>query len=171
MAEPGKFFTISDSLGNYSVRVDTGTYTIRQVLPEEKNTFIAQTCPAAPATHTVSFKSFNNTVTGKDFGNQVTLRPYLAASVASTRRRRCFAANTTVTYCNDGSLAADGVKVHVTLPEYVVLVSATAPYIRDKDQHYVFDCGKPSSRSVRHHSNPGLRGLQQPRHPGSYAVH
>jgi hypothetical protein len=114
--EPGPFYGITDRNGNYTLAVDTGTYTVRQVLPDDPGRLITQTCPAAGASHTISFKTYNNTVTGKDFGNQVTLRPYLTASVGSTRRRRCFASNTTLSYCNTGSLAVADAKVHLELP-------------------------------------------------------
>jgi uncharacterized repeat protein (TIGR01451 family) len=168
VAEPGPYYGLSDSLGNYSIAVDTGTYTVRQVLPPDRTVLIGQRCPS-PAAHTVSFKTYNNTAGGKDFGNQVTLQPYLAASVTSTRRRRCFDANTTISYCNEGSLSASDVKVHLALPEYVVLVSANVPYTLDKNKHYVFtvgnlpagQCGTIQIRDSVACNNPDIRGLTQ----------
>ncbi|MBD0256158.1 MAG: DUF11 domain-containing protein [Cytophagales bacterium] len=168
-AEPGSYYGFADGLGNYTLAVDTGTYTVAQVLPTDWGRDITQTCPASPATHTVSFKTYGNTAAGKDFGNRVTLRPYLTTSVVSTRRRRCFAANTTITYCNEGSLAAAGVKVHLELPEHVTLIGASFPYTRDKDQHYVFNVGNLpagycSTIQVKDSvvcNNPDIRGLTQ----------
>ncbi|CAA9320657.1 MAG: hypothetical protein AVDCRST_MAG56-6941 [uncultured Cytophagales bacterium] len=168
-AEPGSYYGFADSLGNYTLAVDTGMYTIAQVLPAERGKDITQTCPASPATHTVSFNTYNNSAAGKDFGNRITLRPYLTTSVTSTRRRRCFAANTTITYCNEGTLGAEGVKLHLALPEHVVLVSAGRSYTRDKDGHYVFEigslpangCGTIVTTDSVTCNNPDIRGLTQ----------
>ena len=168
-AEPGSYYGFADSLGNYAIAVDTGTYTVAQMLPVVPGKATSQTCPVSPATYVVPFKTYGNTVTGKDFGNRITLRPYLTTNVTSTRRRRCFAANTTILYCNEGSLAAKGVKVHLALPEHVVLVSASLPYTRDKDQYYVFNVGNlPAGhcRTIQVQdsvvcNNPDIRGLTQ----------
>ncbi|MBD0258957.1 MAG: hypothetical protein ICV83_24830, partial [Cytophagales bacterium] len=70
-AEPGPYFGLSDSLGNYTIAVDTGTYVVRQVLPDDPGRVITQTCPATEAPRIVAFKTYNNTVAGQDFGNQV----------------------------------------------------------------------------------------------------
>jgi uncharacterized repeat protein (TIGR01451 family) len=167
--EPGPFYGITDRNGNYTLAVDTGTYTVRQVLPDDPGRLITQTCPAAGASHTISFKTYNNTVTGKDFGNQVTLRPYLTASVGSTRRRRCFASNTTLSYCNTGSLPVADAKVHLELPPHVVLVRAGAPYTVAPDKHLVFNVGTlaPNGWGTIQITdsvvcdNPDIRGLTQ----------
>ena len=169
VAKPGDYYAISDSLGNYTLAVDTGTYTVRQLLPDDPGRLITPSCPASSGTHTVSFKGYNNTVTGKDFGNQVTLRPYLTASVASTRRRRCFPANTTLTYCNAGSLPVADAKVHLQLPPHVVLVGANASYTVAPDKHLVFDvgtlapngCGTIQVTDSVVCDNPDIRGLTQ----------
>jgi uncharacterized repeat protein (TIGR01451 family) len=167
--EPGPFYGITDRNGNYTLAVDTGTYTVRQVLPDHPGRLIIQTCPAAGATHTIAFTTYNNTVTGKDFGNQVTLRPYLTASVGSTRRRRCFPGITTLTYCNAGSLPVADAKVHLQLPPHVVLVRAGAPYTVAPDKHLVFDvgtlapngCGTIQITDSVVCDNPDIRGLTQ----------
>ncbi len=168
-AEPGPYYGITDSLGNYVLAVDTGTYTVRQVLPRDRGRLIIQSCPTSPTAHTVSFKSYNNTVAGQDFGNQVTLLPYLTANVASTRRRRCFPGNTTLSYCNEGNLPVTDAKVHLELPPHVVLVSAGAPYTVAPGKHYVFDvgtlapngCGTIQIKDSVVCDNPDIRGLTQ----------
>jgi hypothetical protein len=137
VAEPGSYYAVTDSLGRYSVAVDTGTYTIRQILPLDQDRLTAQSCPEASGAHTVAFKTYNNTVAGQEFGNQVTLRPYLVATVGSTRRRRCFPSSTTLSYCNAGSLAVADAQVHLELPPHVVLIGADAPYTLAPDKHYL----------------------------------
>jgi uncharacterized repeat protein (TIGR01451 family) len=169
IAQPGPYYGFTDSLGHYSIPVDTGAYTVRQIFPDDRIILVEQTCPISPATHKVLFKDYKNTVTGKDFGNHITLVPYLTANVASTRRRRCFANNTDISYCNSGSAASSNVKVHLELPPYVVLVSANVPYTLDKDKHYIFDigtlnpnqCGKIQVRDSVVCNNPDIRGLTQ----------
>jgi uncharacterized repeat protein (TIGR01451 family) len=169
VAQPGPYYGLSDSAGYYTIAVDTGAYTIRQLLPKDESMLITQACPASPDGHAVVFKTYNNTVTGKDFGNRVTLRPYLTAGVASTRRRRCFSGNTTLTYCNSGSTTASDVKVHLELPPHVVLVRAGVPYTVAPDKHYVFSvgnlapggCGTIGLVDSVVCNNPNIRGLTQ----------
>ncbi|MBD0258862.1 MAG: hypothetical protein ICV83_24350, partial [Cytophagales bacterium] len=168
-AQPGNYFASTDSLGNYSLAVDAGSYAIEQLIPASKSRFIRQACPANPTTHTVRFTGLNATLAGKDFANQVTVRPHLDVSVSSTRRRRCFTSSTTVSYCNNGTGVAENVKVYVQLPEHVRLVGASAPYAVDKDQHYVFtigrleadQCGSIQLTDSVVCNNPEIRGLTQ----------
>jgi hypothetical protein len=141
VAQPGNYFASTDSLGKYSLALDTGTYTIEQIIPVYKSKLIKQTCPISPSTHTVRFTSSNETLSGKDLANQISIQPYLYVSISSTRRRRCFASSTTVSYNNIGTAPATGVKVHVQLPEYVVLKSANLPFTQSIDKSYVFDIG------------------------------
>jgi hypothetical protein len=141
VAQPGNYFTSSDSLGNYTLRVDTGNYTIEQVIPFVKAGSIKQVCPVNPATHSVRFTASQDTLIGKDFANQTTLRSYLTVSVSSDRRRRCMSSSTTVSYCNSGTAGVENAKVYVKLPEYVVLKSASIAYTLGKDNNYVFNIG------------------------------
>lgn len=168
-AEPGPYYAITDSMGRYALALDTGNYRIEPVLPVERDKLIRQTCPAGPAPRTVRLETATDTVSGADFGNHLTQTSYLTASVGSSRRRRCMASDTRITYCNEGFLAAGGVKVHLALPEHVVLVSADVPYTRDPDHHYVFTigtlaagaCGVITVRDSVVCNNPDIRGLTQ----------
>ncbi len=169
MAEPGLYYGITDSTGQYVIKVDTGRYTVVQMLGDQNGTRIIQPCPLSPVTHAVSFPTYNNTVTGRDFSNQVILRPHLTAGVTSSRRRRCFPSTTTLSYCNIGNAAATDVKVHLQLPQHVVLVTASAPYTRDKDKNYVFNlgelkagqCGNIQVQDSVVCNDPNIRGLTQ----------
>ncbi len=169
MAEPGPYYGISDSTGHYVIRVDTGFYQVKQI-PGVHNGFgTIDLCPSGPSSYEVSFKTYNNTVTGKNFRDQVTRRAHLTASVTSTRRRRCFSSTTTLAYCNLGNAAATDAKVHLQLPLHVVLISADAAYTRDKDGHYVFSLGSLAARecgSIQVQdsvvcNDPNIRGLTQ----------
>ena len=138
VAEPGNYYGISDENGNYAIDVDTGTYTIRQLLLNEPGRSIQSLCAAAAAIHV---SSYGSTLMGPDFGNQVNIAPYLRVSVGSTRRRRCFRSTTTVSYSNTGFAPAANAQVKVALPPQVVFISATAPYTVDAAGNYVFQVG------------------------------
>ncbi|MBD0254517.1 MAG: hypothetical protein ICV83_02260, partial [Cytophagales bacterium] len=167
VARPGNYFTSTDSAGRYTLAVDTGTYTLQQVIPTDKQRFIRQMCPAEPPVF--RFTGAGQTLAGQNFGNQFNLLPHLEADVSSTRRRRCVASTTIVYYANAGTAPAAGARVYVQLPPYVVLKSASAPFTRNKDGHYVFDLGTlaPDARGsiVLQDSvvcgNPNIRGLTQ----------
>jgi len=167
IAQPGPYYGISDSLGNYSIEVDTGTYTVEQVLPESN--FVKQVCPPANESYKVTFKASHSIVSNKDFGNQITLQPYLTTNVTSDRRRRCFTSNTIISYCNSGNSPANDVKVYLQLPEYVVLVSTDMPFTIDKNNQYIFAigtvkagmCGEISVVDSVVCNNPNIRDLTQ----------
>jgi hypothetical protein len=169
VAQPGTLFVSTDSLGNYRLAADTGSYTISQVIPDYKADFIRQTCPVSPAHHTARFTGPGTTVAGKDFAVQTELRTRLSLSVSSDRRRRCFTGVTTITYVNTGTAAATQAKVYVTLPQHVVPVSATVPYTLDQDKNLVFDLGTvaaDASGTIQLTdsvvcNDPGIRGLTQ----------
>jgi sugar lactone lactonase YvrE len=138
VAEPGNYYGLSDENGNYAIAVDTGTYTIRQLLPQEPGHLIRQTCMSAQIVHVAAY---GISFTGPSFGNQEALHPYLSVSVASTRRRRCFRNVTTVAYANTGIAPATNACVLVALPEHVLFVTANAPHIRDTKGNYLFNVG------------------------------
>jgi sugar lactone lactonase YvrE len=138
VAEPGNYYGYSDENGNYIIDADTGSYMIRQLLPTETGRTIQQNCVWQPTVHV---KQYGSNYTGANFGNQVTISPYLSVSVASNRRRRCFRNTTTVAYSNTGFAAATNAKVMVELPEHVLFISANVPHTRDAKGTYVFDVG------------------------------
>jgi hypothetical protein len=169
VARPGNYFATTDSLGNYALAVDTGSYTVQQVIPADHQALIRQICPASPVGHPVRLTSYGNAVGGKDFANQTPVYPVLAVSVSSSRRRRCFSGTTVVDYWNSGNGPAQEAKVYVKLPRYVVPVGASVPYWTDKDKNLVFDVGTMAAgaRGIIYLTdsvvcnNPGIRGLTQ----------
>lgn len=137
-AKPGPFYGITDENGIYRIAVDSGMYTINQVLQEESGRLISELCTSGnTAIHITS----EATVQGPNFANQVVLSPHLSVSVSSTRRRRCFESTTTLTYTNTGFAASDQAKVYLQLPEQVALLSADKPYQSQANGVYVFDVG------------------------------
>lgn len=165
VAEPGSYYGLSDANGQYTIAVDTGTYTVRQELPtHEVGRTITAGCTSPYQLH---FAGYGHSLKGPDFGNLVSTAPYLRVSVGSTRRRRCFRSTTTVSYTNTGFAPAANAEVKVTLPQYVVFISASAPHTRDAQGNYVFQVGtlQPNTMGtiVIQDSvacgNPSIRGL------------
>ncbi|MBD0255853.1 MAG: T9SS type A sorting domain-containing protein [Cytophagales bacterium] len=169
VAQPGNYFASTDSLGNYTLAVDTGSYVVSQVIPHDQAAVIRQVCPVNAAGHAVRFPGLGSTVTGKDFANRLDLRSHLTVSVSSNRRRRCFTNATTIAYCNNGTVAAAQAKVYLKLPQHVVPVSTTVPYTRDQNQDLVFDvgtlaagaCGSIQLTDSVVCNDPNIRGLTQ----------
>ncbi|MDO1451231.1 T9SS type A sorting domain-containing protein [Rhodocytophaga aerolata] len=141
-AEPGPYYTSTDSLGNYILYVDKGNFTVSQQLPDDgKSIWIKQSYPQLPDTYQLIFNHTGQDTTGFDFGNQVTKVPSLRVEVATDRRRRCFRSNTTVHYRNDGYMAASNVQVQVTYPKYVIPLSSSTAWSSQKDSLLIFDIG------------------------------
>jgi hypothetical protein len=169
VAKPGNFYGFTDSLGNYTLAVDIGKYTIEQIISENKSAFIKQNCLLSPYSHSVHFTGSNDSIVGLDFANQTVFMPQLSVNVSSDRRRRCFTNTTTVSYCNTGTADAADAKVYVQLPEYVVLKSANAVFTKNTDNNYVFSigtlsanvCGKIVIQDSVVCSNSSIRGLTQ----------
>ena len=65
---PSNRYASADSIGNYSVLVDTGTHTVSQVLSSK---LWGQNCPASPNTYSVAIDSLYTTIDSVDFGNQI----------------------------------------------------------------------------------------------------
>jgi predicted small secreted protein len=169
VAQPGNYFGTADSLGNYALSVDSGSYVVQQIIPASRLPVTRQLCPTGPAWYPVRFANYNNTVTGKDFANQTQLHTALSVSVSSWGRRRCFRSTTVVTYGNSGTGPAQGVKVYVKLPPHVVPVTASVPYRLDRDKNLVFDVGTldADANGIIYLTdsvvcnNPSIRGLTQ----------
>ncbi len=140
MTKPGNYYGLTDEAGKYEIVVDTGTYTVSQVLIGVGQ-MLQPVCPVNNISSPVVLKMKGDSATNINFANIQTLLPHLSSSVSSNRRRRCFLSTTTVNYANTGYGDAQNVKVYVKLPKYVALKSADKSYTLDKDSIYVFTIG------------------------------
>ncbi len=165
VAEPGNYYGVTDETGSFVISVDTGRYTVRQLLPEnEVGRTIQQSCATNPP---IMFRGYGSSIGSVNFGNQVSTAPFLRVNVASNRRRRCFRNITTVAYANAGYAPATTAVVTVAFPPEVVLLSASAPYTQNALGQYVFAVGtvppNTAGSLVIQDSvvcgNPSLRGL------------
>ncbi len=138
-AEPGPYYGVSNADGKYQIAVPQGNYQVSAIIPAASS-FLAQPVCNASAGYNLMLTSAD-TLNGIDFAHAVKLCPLLEISVSSNRRRRCFKNTTWVSYCNNGLMEQDSVKVYVDLPSLVSLVSANTPFTYDSDSNLVFDIG------------------------------
>ncbi|ALD21537.1 IPT/TIG domain-containing protein [Hymenobacter sp. DG25A] len=135
----GNYYGVSDANGRYRIAVDTGTYVVKQLQANQDiGRIITPTCIVNQA---VKVTKQQQTAVGPDFGNQVTLSPYLSVNITSNRRRRCFRNVTTVSYSNRGYSVSEPAFVTVALPPQVAFISASLPYERNEAGQYVFAVG------------------------------
>jgi uncharacterized repeat protein (TIGR01451 family) len=131
-------YSVTDSLGNYSVIADSGSHVISQIIPTYLQALVDTLCVGP-----YSF-NFGYPVTDTNdinFYYDVLECPYLTLDVSSNRRRRCFQNFTDIRYCNEGFADASNVQVFVELPQYVNFVSANYPHTIDTAGNYVFNIG------------------------------
>ncbi|MBL4657681.1 MAG: hypothetical protein JKX73_06750 [Flavobacteriales bacterium] len=134
-----EYYDVSDSLGNYSISVDSGAYIITALIPQSHVLLMNQSCPTFPSYYTILFDTLAVDSTGVDFAFQVLDCPLLTVDISSNRRRRCFKNLTTVKHCNEGFADTSNVFIYVELPEYLNLISANVPYSVDTSSgYYIF---------------------------------
>ncbi|MCK6639410.1 MAG: T9SS type A sorting domain-containing protein [Bacteroidia bacterium] len=81
----GPFYAVTDSLGNYSMNVSTGSYTITQHINPSR----IPVCPVSPNTHTVNFTTTDSSIAGLDFANIfIPNQPDLAVNLIAFNRFR-----------------------------------------------------------------------------------
>lgn len=139
IVDPGSMFTYTDSNGNYSLEVDTGTYTVSSVNP---NSYWGQNCPSNPESYSVTFTSFYDTVRNINFSKVVEIDcPQLTIDITAPRLRICARNTYSVMYCNKGTAAVSNAYVEVTFDEYVIPITSTIPWVKIVGNVYTFDIG------------------------------
>ncbi|MDQ3191855.1 MAG: T9SS type A sorting domain-containing protein [Bacteroidota bacterium] len=138
---PSYSYAYSDSSGEYSLGInDSINYLIIPIIPQRLQHFVSNPCPAnysvlLDVTHPQDTAGF-------DFGFDYDPCHQLRVDVGSSRRRRCFLNTTSVYYTNEGIIPANGVEVIVKMPEYVIPISASIPYIwNTTDSTMIFNIG------------------------------
>jgi uncharacterized delta-60 repeat protein len=138
--EPYHSYAFPDSTGLISLGLnDSVNYKIKPIIPTRFRHFVSNPCP--PEYNVLLNATYPVDTAGFDFGFEYNPCHQLRVDVISNRRRRCFRNVTTVTYFNEGVIAANGVQVHVKMPKYVIPVSASMPYTLGSDGTLVFNIG------------------------------
>ncbi|MEM1323525.1 MAG: T9SS type A sorting domain-containing protein [Bacteroidota bacterium] len=136
------YYATTDSLGNYAILADTGSYTINLVLPNE------YWLPCQDSI-SVQLTSAHDTV-WTDFAVQAEADcPALTIDISTPFLRRCSTNTYTVQYCNMGSVTAVDAIADVTLDPYITIDSSSLPLAHDRlPQHFFplgdvapFECG------------------------------
>jgi hypothetical protein len=68
IAQPGSYFGVTDTLGNYTIKVPLGNFIVHQLLPKGHNMLDTQSC--VPTGYSVNFTGSNQVSLNNDFGNQ-----------------------------------------------------------------------------------------------------
>jgi uncharacterized repeat protein (TIGR01451 family) len=132
-----QFWAYTDSLGNYTMNVDTGTYTV-QMLPPNNNLWTV-------CANNVSTKALT-TANPRDSANFAMKAkantPAMTVDISTPFLRRCFNTVYTVNYCNNGTIDADNSYVNVTLDSLFEYLSATKPLTSRTGRVFRFNLGK-----------------------------
>ncbi len=134
------YYAVVDSNGNYTLRTDSGTAVVEQLITDP---LMLQTCFTGG--YSITFDSLGEDTSGFDFFNTIIECPRLDISITSDRRRRCFENHTYISYSNDGYADESNVQLIVDFPEYVHLISADLSYTIDSEGNYVFSIGNLAS--------------------------
>lgn len=135
------YTTLTDSLGNYSISVDTGAYTLNAIPPAD----LWESCPLP----IVELSGFEDTV-GVNLPQQSLYDcPLLHVDISTPFLRRCFDNDYTVTYCNQGTILAEDAYIEVSFDSALLVNSSTIPWSTIDENTYTFllgdlpqqDCG------------------------------
>ncbi|MEM8906428.1 MAG: T9SS type A sorting domain-containing protein [Bacteroidota bacterium] len=129
--EDHTFYTRTDSLGNYELAVDEGTYELNVSVPTPYWTpCISNPTVTAPAPYdTLSVH----------FPMQALVDcPYLTVDMGTPFLRWCSENNYTIRYCNEGTVAATAVTVQVHLDTFLQLLSSNYPIVHQTGNTYTF---------------------------------
>ncbi|MCF8248155.1 MAG: T9SS type A sorting domain-containing protein [Saprospiraceae bacterium] len=128
------FATLTDSLGHFTLPVDTGSYEVTIAPPGP----YWEVCNSPT---TASITAFYDTLS-LDFPAQAIADcPYLTVDISAPFLRRCFDNNYYVHYCNDGTATANAAAVEVTLDPYFTYISSTLPLSSQNGNTLTFDIG------------------------------
>jgi Domain of unknown function DUF11 len=135
-ANGDQFWSFTDSLGNYSMNVDTGTYTV-QILPPN-NLWLACTNNIASKTLTLANNKDSVSFALKAKANTSAMN----VDISTPFLRRCFNNTYTVKYCNNGTIDANNSYVNVTIDSLLEYISSTKTLVSKTGRTYRFDLGK-----------------------------
>lgn len=128
------FYSLSDSMGNYSFLLDTGIYQIETV----PISFYWNVCIN---NFEVDFQGFNQ-LSNEDIGAQTFIDcPLMNVSIGAPFIRRCFPNTYYVNYCNLGTQLAEDASIEVTLDSFMTFLGSSFPLEMQVDNVLTFDLG------------------------------
>jgi len=137
--QPNERYTITNSVGEYQIYLETGDYTIEQVIPENWN----QISPLSPSNYSVSITKPGQEYSGNNFANQgITLLPDLQIDLGATAFRRGFKNQISISYKNAGTETANNVILDLTLNDDIIALSADNAWSSQNSNTYTWNLGK-----------------------------
>lgn len=164
-AVPGPYYTYTLANGNYDlVLPDTGKFTVTAIIPYKYGGDKNQ-CDTVKS-HTVQFKTFENTSSGKNFFFKADSTVKLEINIASSRKRRCAKNENTITFKNLGTKTVDSSIIQLFYSSLTDIVMADKPY-KKSNGIVTFKVGKmlPGQGGVIHVidsvlcNDPNVRGM------------
>ncbi len=127
------YLATTDSLGNYDMTLDTGTYLLRL----QPYNALWNTCYDSL---TVTFSAYDTLEWNSGINTEINC-PWPTVQLSAPFLRRCFSNTYNVHYANEGSVTADSAEVTVELDPLLSLQSASLPYTSPGGNTYKFFVG------------------------------
>jgi uncharacterized repeat protein (TIGR01451 family) len=137
LANGGDFYTYTDSLGNYSMHVDTGTYLISETAP----LYYAVSCPSG-GIYTLNFPAQFDTSANNNFSDSILVYcTDLMVDMGTTNLSSCMTEWVGVTYCNLGTVTDSNAVVDIILNDSLIVITPDSLMINVGPQHYQANVG------------------------------
>ena len=129
------FYGSTDSLGKYTLEVDTGNYVVKVLTPNYPY-WTNCTPSVSKAFLTVGTKDTLNFALKPNINC-----PAMVVDISTPFVRRCFQNTYFLRYCNQGTTAAQNARIEVKLDSLLEYVSATRPLSNRTGQTLIFNLG------------------------------
>ncbi len=126
-------YTFSDTLGNYSFELDSGSYNISTILP---NALFAPCVPFYP----INFDNYDSLHLDIPIKSIVDC-PIMTVDIGLYGLKKCLDETVNVYFCNEGTVDATDVYIEVTLDTAFTFVSCPVPWTNLGGNTYSFDIG------------------------------
>ncbi|MCP4442996.1 MAG: T9SS type A sorting domain-containing protein [Aureispira sp.] len=136
LAQKGSFstYTLTDANGNYAFVLDTGNYNVTLI----PNNLLWQPCQSTVSSNLPIYGSSATT----DFAVEALSDcPYMQVDISTPMLRRCFSSIYNISYCNLGTIDANGSYVEVTLDTNLIVDSTSIPIASQTGNVYTFNIG------------------------------
>lgn len=131
-ALPGPYYAKTDNNGHYTLKLDTGTYFIREVKPFSFNSIYDQSCPLNDYRLVLNKKNIDTS--GFDFSNNYQSCSFFKVDLNENEYNYpCFSNLTVVKYCNYGELPEKDVHIILKYPKKVQIVGSSIPWDSKSD--------------------------------------
>jgi len=128
------FYALADTLGNWTMDLDTGTYLVEPQIFSDYWT-------ACEPEITVPLPNYNDTTEVEFSFIPEADCPLMFVDVSSPFYRRCFSNQIYVYYCNLGSATAENAQIEVILDDFMTFENASITPSLQMDSLLVFDLG------------------------------